>query len=480
MRTDMVRHPFDGRSRMAASLPTAIDARTPGARGRRIPVVVLAFLLVATATQLVMAPAKAWGFLNQQIADEAARHAIGSTQGQCKVFAQNVVNVVLAANGISARVGGYGSPGGAYYGAYQQGGGVLVGINDAQPGDVIQTIRESQKNSDYPTLQGLHTAVVVGRTATAGTYVVRDSNWNRDEKVAQHNWAPATWAANRGAKAYVWRFGSVQPAQVNPGWVHVPGWASDVAMVGIAGGWEMFHIGGNGTIYRRKNQYGVATSWTAISGPRAKRIAVMSSSDGRAELFYIGMNDQIYHHWESTPGGDISRWEALGGYAKEITAARSGGNWEVFHVGGDNAIYRATQTNRAWQRMAGTWAHGIAAATSRDGRIELFHIAGGRNVMHAWQSAPGSSFSAWRNLGGWKTAIGGTSVGNGEYEVYAIGGGGSIWRSAPWSGVPGWQRLDGAATRISAARHPDGRTEVLVVNGAGNMYHSWQKRVGWF
>ncbi len=102
--------------------------------------------------------------------------------------------------------------------------------------------------------------------------------------------------------------------------------------------------------------------------------------------------------------------------------------------------------------------------------------------MHAWQSSPGSGFGAWHNMGGWKTAIGATSVGNGEWELYAVGGSNTLWWSAPWSGVSGWQQIamGGGASRVSAARHPDGRVELFPVNPAGHMYHSWQKRIGWF
>lgn len=172
----------------------------------------IALLLVAVglATSPVQ-QAEAWSFSNQQIADKSRAAAIGSWGGQCKVWAGNVVNAVLAANGISARVGGYTSPGGAYYGAYQNAGGTPIGANDAQPGDLIQTINAAQKNMDYPTTVGLHTAIVVGRTATPGTYVVRDSNFQPayKELVAEHLWDTAAWARDKGVAVYVWRFGQV-------------------------------------------------------------------------------------------------------------------------------------------------------------------------------------------------------------------------------------------------------------------------------
>ncbi len=152
--------------------------------------------------------ASAWGFPNQQIADQARSYPIGSWQGQCKVFAKNVVNGVLGANGIGARVGGYGSPGGAYYGAYQNAGGTLVGVSNGEPGDLIQTISPNYVHSDSPPISGLHTAIIVGRTSP-GSYIVRDSNWTLNETVQEHAWSPASWAASRGAAAYIWRFGQL-------------------------------------------------------------------------------------------------------------------------------------------------------------------------------------------------------------------------------------------------------------------------------
>ncbi|MFN8104267.1 MAG: hypothetical protein U0U69_07370 [Acidimicrobiia bacterium] len=188
-------------------------------RRQRILMSLLLVFAFAGATFAIQGTAaRAWAFPAQQIAERARSYGIGTREGQCKVFAQNVVNSVLVANGISARVGGYGSPGGAYFGAYQNAGGTLIGTNDGQPGDLIQTINPAQRNSDYPTWNGLHTAIIVARTSTQGTYVVRDSNWNLDEKVSEHSWAPASYAVARGAAAYVWRFGNVgSPPPPGPG-----------------------------------------------------------------------------------------------------------------------------------------------------------------------------------------------------------------------------------------------------------------------
>lgn len=270
------------------------------------------------------------------------------------------------------------------------------------------------------------------------------------------------------------------PGPLSVSWVGYPGTAREVAFATITGGWELFHLGTDNVIYRKIYRGSTPSGWQAVAGPRAKKIAATTSTDGRVELFYIGMNDQIYHHWESSPGGSIANWEGLGGYAVEIAAARSGAGWEVFHVGGSQSMWRATQANHGWTRVPGV-ATGIAAATSRDGRVELFAVGTDANVYHAWQSSPGSGFGAWVGMGGGSVRqVAASSVGNGEFEVFAVTADGRLWRQAPWSGVGTWQAMNGWASKVAATRNPDGRVEVAHVGGNGSLWHAWQRAVGVF
>lgn len=180
------------------------------------------------ALLLPAGPAAAWDFPGREIAERAQQYRVGAKGGQCKVFAQKVVNEVLAAHGIAARVTGYRTPGGAYFGAYARAGGVLVSHRGGAPGDLIQVVLARKRTSDRPPLRDrhgsmLHTAIIV-RVLKPGTYVVRDSNWVAHERIGQHRWTPATWRRN-GVEVYIWRFGrSPRPRLIATAYVGVGVW----------------------------------------------------------------------------------------------------------------------------------------------------------------------------------------------------------------------------------------------------------------
>lgn len=180
--------------------------------------------LVVVATSIVFggvaaAPARAWDFPAEDIAAHAEAQPDGYG-GQCKVFAQRVVNEVLERHGIKARVGGYGTPGGAYFGAYRAAGGMLVPAEAGQRGDIIQVITPEKKDKDFPPTRDahnesiLHTAIIT-RTIKPGVFQVRDSNYVSWETIGTHRWHPLTWR-ERGVEVYVWRFGQAPDPVVVP------------------------------------------------------------------------------------------------------------------------------------------------------------------------------------------------------------------------------------------------------------------------
>jgi len=180
---------------------------------RTITVATVALLgavgVVATHPSAAVA-ARATPIQNSEIVAAARSAALGSHGGQCKVWAAGVIDTVLAAHGRGDRVGGWGTPGGAYYGAWQRAGGMRVSQAQVRPGDVVQIVNAAEKNSDFPA-GALHSAIVVGLTGTPGTFVLRDSNWRGEESVFQHRLDPSGYARAHGSTAYYWRFGSVTP-----------------------------------------------------------------------------------------------------------------------------------------------------------------------------------------------------------------------------------------------------------------------------
>jgi Ricin-type beta-trefoil lectin domain len=152
------------------------------------------------------APAPGPAGYGRAIRAEATTWALDSAGGQCKVWAAKVVNAVLHRQG-GGRIGGYESRGGAYWGSYAAAGGVRVSAAQAAPGDLIQLNNPADRTSNVH-YRAMHSAIIVARASTPGTFVVRDSNWHGDERVTDHLWTPGTTAAKFGLETNYWRFGT--------------------------------------------------------------------------------------------------------------------------------------------------------------------------------------------------------------------------------------------------------------------------------
>lgn len=224
---------------LAGRRPTR-SSRERWQQGRWLGTIIGPVVLILVG--LIAGPSNAsYGFDNGEVATQARSYALGSYGDQCKVFAENVVNAVLSRHGISARVGGYASPNGAYWGAYANAGGVRVDPSSAAPGDLVQINNPKDRFSNiYYT--GMHTAIVVGTTGSPGTFVVRDSNWMFTTTVKEHTWNPTSYVQGKPLEANFWRFGSVgsgpgsgsaapfgafDTADPASNGIHVRGWAID-------------------------------------------------------------------------------------------------------------------------------------------------------------------------------------------------------------------------------------------------------------
>lgn len=198
--------------------------------------------------------------------------------------------------------------------------------------------------------------------------------------------------------------------------------------------------------------------WTS-AGPDETAIR---NADGRVELFGINSQNHIWHRWELTPGGGWSSTAFL-------SPVRAG-------------------SNDALPVQSGT---SIAAASNKDGRLELFYISPDARVHQAWQSVAGGPWIGWPLP--WITgltlpATSLAAIGNqdGRLEVFASTQDGTIWHASqlsPGGAWSSWNRLANvvAGARkfgLRAARNLDGRLELFVLDYAGTLRHSWQLCAG--
>ena len=123
-----------------------------------------------------------------------------------------------------------------------------------------------------------------------------------------------------------------------------------------------------GTAITNSSYPGVSGGGGASAEPQPNTITVVANRDGRLEAFGVNTHlptsqSNVFHMWQTTPGGSWSGWTLLApGYLTSIAAGRNAdGRLEVV---GDNA----------------------------------FVPDGGNNTFHIWQTSPGGSWSGFSLL----------------------------------------------------------------------------------
>jgi surface antigen len=216
------------------------------------------------------------------------------------------------------------------------------------------------------------------------------------------------------------------------------------------------------------------------------RIAVARNRDGRLELFAIGQNWELYHRWQTSPGGSWSSWRQLDGSVSGVAAeTNADGRIELIALGLYGEVYRRAQTTpgggwSGWQRLDGS-VHSIALARNRDGRLELFAVGQRGEAYHRWQTAPGGAWSGWRQFDGRISNIAADTSHDGRLELFAVGLRGEVyqrWQTSPGGSWSAWNRRDGRIYREALARNGDGRLELFAIGLFGEVYHRWQTSPG--
>ena len=131
---------------------------------------------------------------------------------------------------------------------------------------------------------------------------------------------------------------------------------------------EEYNEYNNGTYSTRTVAASSFTGYIHISdmstGPEPNTVSVARNADGRLEMFGVNTHmpdgsNNVFHAWQTSPGGAWQGWASIPGYLTSI-----------------------------------------AAATNADGRLEVVGANAHQpdsisNVYHAWQLSPGGSWSGW-------------------------------------------------------------------------------------
>lgn len=142
--------------------------------------------------------------------------------------------------------------------------------------------------------------------------------------------------------------------------------------------------------------------WVAGSGfglqDSAKQISTGLNTDGTAEFFYVGTNNDLYHNREIGPNTNqwIGETHFQTASAKQVVVAQNkSGAQEIFYIGTNNSLYHNWQTtpsSTAWAgetSFSGDSANMIAVGKNWDERLEIFYVGINFKIYHNWQMTAG-------------------------------------------------------------------------------------------
>jgi hypothetical protein len=253
--------------------------------------------------------------------------------------------------------------------------------------------------------------------------------------------------------------------------------------------------------------------------PGQRLLSVAPNLDGRLEVFGLGTDGGIWHLWQTGNGGWASAesWAprgvppgiTFGGPDPErrigpVAATNADGRLELFALGDDGAVWHHWQRapNSGWAepwvsrgRPEGVELLDLIVDQNADGRLEIFAVGDDGAVWQHYQTAPSNG---WLAPGTWISrghppgiALESLSIGcnlDSRLEIFAAGEDGAVWHQ--WQSVPngGWNPPgawlsrghppDVELARPAVGRNADCRLEIFAVGTDGALWHHWQTEAG--
>jgi hypothetical protein len=257
------------------------------------------------------------------------------------------------------------------------------------------------------------------------------------------------------------------------------------------------------------------SGWSLFTGLSPGSPAVGQNLDGRLEVFVRGMDNALWHRWQTAPSNGWSGWESLGGSwrGNPVVARNQDGRLEVFIRGGNfdtvHHIWQLAPNGRwsGWEDLGnrdgdrptpGSGPRIVgdpAVGRNADGRLEVFGRLASANaqLVHVWQVRANGTWSNWEYLSAGD--VDGQPVvfsnADGRLEVFFPGrdvqgrsGLLHTWQPAPSRGPwSHWENLghgilvnrpNFAPADLTMGRNADGRLEVFWRGSDNRIYHVWQ------
>jgi acylphosphatase len=182
---------------------------------------------------------------------------------------------------------------------------------------------------------------------------------------------------------------------------------------------------------------GTWSGWTSLGGAMLRSPAAITNTNGTVEAFVIGTDNGVWHIWQTSPGGSWSSWDGLGGSIGGNPVAlsnTSSGLAEIFGLGTDGAIWNISHPSGSgwsgWTSLGGFLTSDPSAAFDTNGITEVFARGGDNGLWRITNTASGppTGWNSWLPLNG-TLANGPTAAVNqdGRIAIFVEGSDTAMW-----------------------------------------------------
>lgn len=229
----------------------------------------------------------------------------------------------------------------------------------------------------------------------------------------------------------------------------------------------------------------------------ASDVVPVLNANGNMEIFCVGDSaGYLRHKWNTGEGTAWSTWQTVGvdganSYVgNPAVIVRADGGVELFvhnDNGGSIQHFYHSSFSDTWNdnSLGGSIGSDCSVIINANGNMEVFAVDTSGNLVHRWNTGPGTSW----NSGGWVT-IGSGCKGrpcviartDGGVEVfvrkssdnsvnhYYHGSFSDTWGSGTLGGT--------VASNITGVQNPNGHLEIFAITSDGGLWHNWNNGTG--